>query len=126
MIEGLINEYLSKAEIAATVDYSDKKSVRKFNASSDRMREIVDEIVGLGEAAVMTFASLLEIEPAAPWAVHHLVEKADLDSATLSRCFARVEQAIMDAKAKGDPASAMGEEMWLKELRAKKAMDECK
>lgn len=120
MIEDLMNEYLSKSETAATVDYSDKKSVRKFNASSDRMRAIVDEAVNLGQDAIIAFASLLDREPAALWAAHHLVEKADLDSAMLSRCFARVEQAKIDAEAKGDLASAMGEEMWLKEWRAKK------
>ena len=38
--------------------------------------------------------------------------------------FSRVEQAKMDAEAKGDLANAMGEEMWLKEWRAKRATTE--
>lgn len=121
VIEQLMNEYLSNAEAAAAVDYSDKKSVRRFNALSDRMREIVDEVVSLGQDAVLHFASLLDREPAAVWAAHHLVEKADIDSATLSRCFARVEQAKAAAEAKGDFANAMGEEMWLKEWKTRKA-----
>lgn len=124
MIEELMNEYLSNAEIAATVDYSDKKSVRKFNASSDRMRAIADEVVTLGEDAVVQFASLLDREPAAGWAATHLVEKANLDAATLSRCFARVEQAKAEEEAKGNLADAMITEMWLKEWRAKKATSE--
>lgn len=113
---------MSKSEAAASVNYSDSKSVRKFNASSDRMRAIVDEIVNLGEDAILVFTSLLDTEPAAPWAAHHLVEMADLDSATLEKCFSRVERAKSDAEAKGDLASAMGEELWLKEWREKKAI----
>lgn len=116
-----MNEYLSRAELAATVDYSDTKLVCKFNTSSDSMRAIVDEVVSLGEDAILAFASLLDRESAAPWATHHLVEKADLDSATLARCFSRVEQAKIDAEAKGDLAAALGEEMWLKEWRVIKA-----
>ncbi len=121
MIEELINEYLSNAEIAATVDYSDKKSVQKFNVSSDRMRAIAVEVVNLGKDALVQFASLLDKEPAAGWAATHLVEKANLDGETLSRCFARVEQAKAEEEAKGNLADAMITETWLKEWRAKKA-----
>jgi len=121
MFEELVNEYISSAETAASVDCSDKKSVRRFNASADRMRAIVDEVVGLGQDAILAFTCLLDKEPAATWVAHHLVEKAELDTATLSRCFSRVEQAMIDARAKGDLANAMGEEMWLKEWKAMKA-----
>ena len=120
MIEDLMNEYLSSAEAAVLVDYSDKNSVRRFNALSDRMRAIVDEVVNLGQDAISEFAALLESEPAAMWAAHHLVEKADLDAATLSKCFARVEQAKIEAEAEGDLATAMGEEMWLNEWKARR------
>ena len=121
MVEELVNEYLSRAEKAKSVDYSDKKSVEQFNASADRMRAIVDEVVDLGQDAILAFACLLDKEPAVTWVAHHLVEKAELDAATLAKCFSRVEQAMMDAEARGDLANAMGEEMWLKEWRAKKA-----
>ncbi len=120
MIEKLMNEYLSCAEAAATVDYSDKKSVRQFNAMSDRMRIIVDEVVKLGQDAVKQFASLMDKEPAAASAAHLLIEMADLDSATLSRCFERVERAKEEAEAKGNLADAMIKEMWLKEWRNRK------
>ncbi|MEK6257327.1 MAG: hypothetical protein AABP62_01795 [Planctomycetota bacterium] len=120
MIDALINEYLICAEAAASVDYSDKKSVRQFNARSDRMRAIVYEVVALGSDAVVHFASVLDTEPAAGWAAHHLVEMADLDSTTHSKCLERVEQAKVQAEANGDAASAMGEEMWLKEWWARK------
>jgi hypothetical protein len=118
----LTTEYLSSAEdVASPTDYSDMKSVRRSNAVSDRMRKIVDEVVSLGRNAIVQFASVLNSEPAALRAAHHLVEKADLDSATLSKCIARVELAEQQAKAKGDLATAMGEGMWLKEWKARKA-----
>lgn len=121
MIDELMSEYLLSAETAASVDYSDKKSVRRFNALSDRMRAIVHEVVTLGQNAIRHFSSVLDKEPAAVWAAHHLVELVDLDSATLSKCFERVEQARVQAEAQGDMANAMGEEMWLKEWRERKA-----
>lgn len=120
MIEDIMREYLACAEAASAVDYSDKKSVRHYNVMSDRMRSLVDEVVALGSDAVLAFASLLDKNPAATWAAHHLVEKAELDPATLSRCFTRVEQAIHEAKVSGKNAEAMGQEMWLKEWRSRK------
>jgi hypothetical protein len=84
------------------------------------MRAIVHEIVSLGQDAVLQFASILDNEPAALWAAHHLVELANLNSATLLKCFARVEQSRLQAKLKGNLANAMGEEMWLKEWQARK------
>lgn len=108
-----MSEYVASAEAAAAVDYSDKKSVRRFNELSDRMRSIVDEVVTLGHEATLRVTSLLDQHPAAAWAANHLVEKADLDSATLSRCFAIVERSKAVAEAKGEMANAMGEEMWM-------------
>ncbi|MBN1909004.1 MAG: hypothetical protein JW818_04630 [Pirellulales bacterium] len=119
MEKELINEYLINAEAAALVDYADKASVQRFNSLTDRMRAIVDEAVTLGQDAVTEFALLLDKEPAATWAAHHLVEKADIDAETLARCFARVELAILEAESKGDVANAMGERMWLKEWKAR-------
>ncbi len=121
MIDELISEYLASAEAAATVDYSDKKSVRRFNALSDRMRAIVHEVMTLGQAAIRHFSSVLDTEPAAAWAAHHLVEMVDLDSSTLSKCFERVEQARVQAEVKGEMANATGEEMWLKEWLERKS-----
>lgn len=121
VIDGLISEYLLTAEAAATVDYSNKKSVRRFNSLSDRMRAIVNEVVTLGQDAVVRFAVVLEKEPAAGWAAHHLVEMAHLDPIILSKCFERVEKTRAQAEAKGDVADAMGEEMWLREWRARKS-----
>ena len=120
MIEKLMNEYMTNAATAAAVDYSDKKSVRQFNSSSDRMRAIVDEVATLGEKAVLMFTSLLDNEPAASWAAVHLVEIAELDSPTLSRCFSRVEQDKNDAEAKGALADVMIKEAWLEKWKAKK------
>jgi hypothetical protein len=117
----LIDEYTACAKEAASVDYANKKSVRQFNARCDRMRAIAKEIVTLGEDALVRFASVLDIEPAAVWAAHHLVEMADLDSQTLAKCFERVTKAKLQAEAEGDLANAMGEEMWLKEWMARKA-----
>jgi hypothetical protein len=119
MIDDLIEEYTTTAENAASVDYSDNKSVRRYNTFSERMRSIVCNIVAMGKDAVCRFTVVLEKEPAAGWAAHHLVELADLDAEILSRCFKRVELAMTYAAAKGDMANAMGEEMWLKEWRAK-------
>jgi len=117
----LIDEYIACAEEAASVNYADKKSVRQFNALSDRMRAIATELVTLGQDALVRFASVLNIEPAAGWAAHHLVEMADVDSQTLVKCFQRFRQAKLQAEAKGDLANAMGEEMWLKEWMERKA-----
>ncbi|RCS44029.1 hypothetical protein DTL42_18025 [Bremerella cremea] len=124
MIQDLIDEYLLSAERAATVDFTDKNSIRELNKSTDRMRVIVGEVASLGHAAIMAFTLLLDREPAALWAAHHLIEFAELDSETLSRCFSRVEQAKMEAKKNGNFANAIGEEMWLKEWKAKKAVSE--
>jgi hypothetical protein len=115
VLDKLSDEYLISAEAAASVDYADKKSVRQFNARSDRMRAIVGEVVTIGQDAVIHFATVLDSEPAAGWAAHHLVEMADLDARTLTKCFERVKQAKSQAEAKGDMANAVGEEMWLKE-----------
>jgi len=115
MPDELIDEYIACAEEAASVNYADKKSVRQFNARSDRMRAIVKEVVTLGQDAVVRFASVLDIEPAAGWAAHHLVEMADVNSLILAKCIERVKQAKLQAEAKRDLANAMGEEMWLKE-----------
>lgn len=120
MLDELIDEYVKTAKEAANVDYADKSSVRKFNAQSDRMRAIARTIVTLGNEAVVRFISVLDNEPAAVWAAHHLVELVDLDSQTLTKCFGRVRQAQLQAEAKGNGADAMGEEMWLKEWMAKK------
>ena len=117
----MIEEYLAQAEAAERVDFADRKSVRRFNSASDRMRIIVDEVVSRGSEAVLKFACLLDRKPAAKWAAHHLVEKADLDQATLARCFARVEQAKADAESTGNLAEALGEEWWLNEWRAKRS-----
>ncbi len=65
MNEEVIAEYVQCAALAAQVDYADKRSVRKYNAASDRMRAIVDDVVRLGHDAVQRFAAVLEIEPAA-------------------------------------------------------------
>ena len=121
MSHELIDEYIACAEEAASVNYADKKSVRQFNARSDRMRAIAKEVVMLGQDALFRFASVLDIEPAAGWAAHHLVEMADVDPETLAKCFERVKQAKLQAEAKGDLANAMGEEMWLKEWMARKS-----
>lgn len=115
MVEKLMNEYLTNAAAAVSVDYTGKKSVRQFNRQSDRMRAIVREVVSLGQDAVVRFSSLLNQEPAAGWAAHHLVEMADLDPQTLTKCFDQVKQMKLEAEAKGELANAMGEEMWLKE-----------
>ena len=119
MIQDFIDEYLASAEEALTVDYSDKRSVRRYNALVERMRAIADAVVNLGPDAVLQFTSLLDKDPAAIWAAHHLVEKADLDDVTLSRCFECVENEKRAAEEKGDLANAMGEEMWLKEWKTR-------
>lgn len=85
------------------------------------MRAIAKEVVTLGQDALAIFATLLDKEPAAVWAAHHLVEMADIDSQTLAKCFERAKQAKTQAEAQGDLANAMGEEMWLREWMARKA-----
>lgn len=119
MIEDLIREYVTIAEAVADVDYSDENAVHRFNASSDRMRSIVSEVVAMGQDAVSRFAIVLETEPAAAWAAHHLVELAELDAPTRLWCFKLVELAIAEAEETGHLANAMGEESWLNEWRAK-------
>lgn len=119
-IDKLIDEYLSCAERVSNVEYSDKDSVRLFNALSDQMRGIVDIVVSLGHDALLKFTCVLDKEPASIWAAHHLVEKADLDSSITAKCFARVERAKAEADEQLQFADAMGEEMWLKEWRARK------
>lgn len=119
MIENLLNEYVSCAEEAASVDYLDRKAIRRFNKSSDRMRAIVAEVVSMGDQSVLDFARVLDIEPAFLWAAHHLVEMADLDSSTLAKCFARVEESKVEAERESRMADAMGEEMWLNEWQKK-------
>ncbi len=116
----LIREYVSCAAETKSVGTTGKKAVRRYNALHDRMRAIVDEVVSLGQDAVSEFAIVLDKEPASSWAAHHLVEKADLDSAMLTKCFARVEREKAEAEAAGDLATAMGEGWWLEEWKAKK------
>lgn len=122
MIDELIAEYIACAQSTTLVDYSDKKSVRRYNAASDRMRAIVSEVVTLEQDALNRFISVLQEEPASLWAAHHLVELAELDPATLSRCFERVERAKLEAQAESRPADAMGEEIWLKKMKVKKGI----
>ncbi|MGC3972208.1 MAG: hypothetical protein QM775_34165 [Pirellulales bacterium] len=120
MIQDLLNEYASNAIATTTIDYADRKSVQRFNSLADRMRTIADEVVDLGQDAVVQFVSLLDAEPAAPWAAVHLVEKAELDPETLSRCFSIVEKTKAKAESQGNIADAMIKEMWLKEWKKKK------
>jgi len=121
MIDDLINEYLAHAEAAEIVDYADEESVQQFNNRSNRMRTIADELVGLGGCAVVQFAGLLEKEPASLYAAIHLVERADLDSGTLSRCIARVEQAKEEDEIKSNFSDAIIKEYWLKKWKTKTA-----
>ena len=121
MLARLIEEYITCAEEAAAVDYGNKRSVREFNVRSARMREIVQEVVAMGQDAIGQFSSVLEIEPAAVWLAHHLVELAELDNKTLAKCFNRVMQAKSEAEGNGEHATAMGEDMWLKEWMARRS-----
>lgn len=120
MIENLINEYILCAEALASVDYADRKSVRQFNAKTDRMRAIVKQIVATGPDAVKQFASLLDKETVADSAAVNLVMEADLAPGTLARCFAIAEKGLKEAKINGEIPEAMIREDWLKEWRAKK------
>jgi len=117
MIDLLIDEYRIIAELAASIDYEDNDSVQRYNTASDRMRSIVADVVALGQIAVVQFSSILDKQHASIWAAHHLVEMADLDHTTLSKCYGIVEGAKMQAEARGDMATAMGEDLWLKEWR---------
>lgn len=119
MIDEPINEYVANAEAAESVDDADVDSVQRLNDSSDRMREIVAEVVAQGRTALLALATLLDRPPASRWAAHHLVEMAEPEPALLSKCFAIVEWVREDAEANGEFANAMGEQMWLKEWRAK-------
>ena len=119
MIRDLISEYVACADAAELVDYSSMESVHQYNSQADRMRAIVDEVVKLGPDAISQFVCVLEREPASLWAAHDLVEKADLDGATLTRCFELVEKSRVELEARGMSGDAMGEAMWLREWRTK-------
>lgn len=120
MLDDLINEYLCNANAIKSLNQSDPAQVPSFNKFSDRMRSIVDTVVEIGQDAVIGFTSVLNDESAACWAAHHLVEKAELTPRVLQRCYQIVDRAREDAEAKGHFADAMGEEIWLKEWRARK------
>ncbi|MBN1511468.1 MAG: hypothetical protein JXB13_05590 [Phycisphaerae bacterium] len=122
MVQELLDEYVACATQCMSVDYGDKKSVRRYNKASDRMRAITDEVVAMGHDAVGRLATLLEVEPASGWVAHHLVEKADLDPETTRKCFAKVEEMIAEAEAEANLPDAMGEKMWLQEWRTKKGL----
>ena len=114
-----MKEYRACAEAAVSIDYGDILSVRQYNALSDRMQAIVVEISSFGRSAVQEFSSILDIEPAAGWAAHQLVELAELNSATRARCFAVVEHMKERAERSGRRTEAKGQEMWLAKWKAK-------
>ncbi len=84
------------------------------------MREIVDEVAGLGNDAIQRFTCVLDVESAAEWAAYHLVEKVEIDPPTLEKCFACVEKAKARAEAENRKADAMGISMWLKDWKKRK------
>jgi hypothetical protein len=116
----MIEEYQKLAEMWESIDYSSKSSVRKCNKASDRMRQIIAQAESQGPDAIRAFLPLLEIEPANKWLAHHLVELATIDRETEDRCFAIVKDLAITLKQQGKGADARGEDLWLKERKAKK------
>ena len=122
LIRQLIDEYRACAMACTEVACADEASVFRYNIASDRMRAIVDEIVSMGPDGLQQFMAVLDVTPACHWAAHHLVEKADLDSASARRCFSIVEKLIAKAEAESRPADAMGERMWLQEWQVRRGL----
>jgi HEAT repeat protein len=84
------------------------------STAADRLREIAVEEAA-HDPAGLSFVALLEDESSnvRTWAAHHLLELFDKRSLPVEQRALN----IIEAAARGDSATALGERMWLEEWR---------
>ncbi len=115
-VDELLNKYKRHAAVHASIECSDRSSVRAGNAAADAMIAIAKQLAAMSPPAVSEFSSLLQADDVtAGWAAHHLLEHFTPDNDV-----ERLALAIIERKAAGDGADAMGNRMWLKEWRKRK------
>lgn len=113
LVDELLAEYKEHVAVHATVDYEDSSSVDKANLAADSMIAIAKRLAGIGEPALVPFASLLNSGDATSlWVAHHLLEHLSPDAGIERRALAVIEKA-----ASGNDGDSMGSRMWLKEWR---------
>ena len=115
-VKKLVERYRELAQIHASTDYRDSRSVERANNAAKEMAEICRRVSLSGAQELDAFATLLD-EPFAKtqlWAAHHILEHADY-SESLER---RALEIIREYSA-GSDANACGERLWLEEWEAK-------
>jgi hypothetical protein len=112
----LIEQYRNNAAVHAAIDFADDASVRRGNRAASSLRAIATQIGTMGQDAMERFGLLLD-EPRDDihyWAAFHLhiLEVMPAPPALVNRAFALLEE-----RARGDGAEALGTRMRLRELR---------
>lgn len=111
----MIDEYRRCAATCSHTDYSDSASVELHNRCVERMYQLVNESIEGGTTHI--FYPLLDDHISAIWISHHLVELSDLPPEVIQKCFT-----IVEARAAGSNAEALGERLWIKEWKSKKGL----
>lgn len=116
-ISQLIQEYLKCSKICENINYQDKLSVKKSNASVTKMYKLVREASNMGKDALSELAKLLDEPIASKWLAHQLIEETNITHEIVKKCFSIVEKL-----ASGNDVNASGEKIWLSEWKEKKRM----
>lgn len=117
-IEKLIDEYKGLVRNCHETDYSDKKSVKRNNASVTRMHAIVDKIWDeFGPEGIQKLQILLDTQDDGTnlWVATHLLEKTALDRATEDKALSIIEKV-----ASGDDVTALGYRYWIRDWKSKR------
>jgi hypothetical protein len=113
----LLERYKVLAQIHASTDYGDSRSVERANNAADEMADICQKISLAGAQELDAFITLLD-EPTAKtqlWAAHHILEYTDYGESLEWRALA-----IIRDYAERDDANAYGEWLWLKDWETKR------
>jgi hypothetical protein len=108
------DQYRQHAATCVATEYGVPRSVRQHNAAVAAMYRIVEEAAAAGVEAISELLPLLDEPEAARWLAHQLLEKCRVPDAVERRCLRIIEEL-----AAGSGADAVGEQMWLREYRAK-------
>ncbi len=111
----LIEEYKNLPRNCYHVDYSDKKAVKRNNASVERMYQIIETINNdFGKEGILKLKALLDITDFQTnlWIAIHLMEKVALDKETEKKALSIIEKA-----AAGD--GGLGFRYWLRDWKLK-------
>ena len=115
-LKKLLKRYEELAQIHASIDYGDSRSIKQANDAVDEMISISRKASLMGEGALGAFTILLDVSAnkVRLWAAHHILEHMDFSKSLEQRALG-----IIREYAKGESANALGERWWLKDWEEK-------